>query len=296
MSGCDFSNADMQALSIVHSNLAQSRMSQARSAEAFFTFDPSGEYKIDFKASQAKALSTDFSNSNFSGADLSGAQLAGGKFTGANLEGAKLDGADISGADFSAANLVGISLDGTKIDNVSFSDAVFSLDDTTRKKLGSLPAFAAFAKGQDEIVEDLRKHELWALSDGKEGTKAIFKEKSLKGGDFRFRTLSAIDFSKSELRACLFNDSVIAASDFSNSKASYCNFSEADARGIRFENASFSFCSFADTDFTPLSIRGVSAGLPSRFAGAIFTNCDLSRAKLTPELLKQAKFVNCKRD
>ena len=296
MSGCDFSNADMQALSIIHSNLTQSRMASARSAEAFFTFDPTGEYKIDFKTAQAKSMSTDFSNSNFSGADLSGAQLAGGKFTGANLAGAKLDGADITGADFSAANLVGISLEGAKIENATFSDAAFSLDDKTRQKLGNLPAFLAFAKGQDEIVEDLRNHELWALSDGKEGLKAIFKEKVLKGGDFRFRTLSAIDFSKSDLRACLFNDSVIAASDFSNTKASYCNFSEADARGIRLENARFSFCSFVDADFTPLSIKGVAAGLPSRFGGAVFTNCDLSRAKLTPELLKQAKFVNCKRD
>ena len=149
---CDFSNADMQALSIIHSNLAQSRMASARSAEAFFTFDKSGEYKIDFKASQAKSMSTDFSNSNFTGADLRGAQLAGGKFTGANLAGAKLDGADISGADFSAANLVGISLEGTIIDNATFSDAAFSLDEATQEKLGNLPDFKAFVKAQDEIA------------------------------------------------------------------------------------------------------------------------------------------------
>ena len=297
LTNCEFVKTEMRALSIQHSNLAESKMASVRGAEAFFTFNDQGEYSVDFKSGGGKSFSTNFSNSNFTGADLSNAILPGGKFSGANMEGANFNGADLSGADFTDANLVGISLEGAKLENVKFDGAVFSLDDKSRKALAGLAAFQAFAKGQDHIQSILKNHEAWALSTGNEGIKAQFASKVIKGADFRYRTLSAIDFSDTEIRASLFTEAVIAASNFSKARASYCNFNNIDGRGIRFDGATFDFCSFVDADFSPLIIkRNAGAAIASNFRGTVFTNCDLTRAKLTPELLRQAKFVNCRRD
>jgi len=39
-----------------------------------------------------------------------------------------------------------------------------------------------------------------------------------------------------------------------------------------------------------LAIEGHAEGVASNFDGAVFTNCDLTGAKLTPALLQKAKF------
>ena len=286
----------MRALSIVHSNMSATKMAGARGAEAFFNFNADGDYSIDFKSGASKPFSTDFSNSNFSGADLSGSHLPGAKFANANLEGVNLANANLSGADLSGVNLTGAKLEGAVLAKVKLEGATFSMDDATRKVLAGNPAFDEFVKGQEKIIDVLREHEAWVWSKSASGIKANFAKANLKGGDFRYRTLAALNFNAAELRACMFNEAVLAASDFSNTKASSCNFADADLRGIRFSGASFEFCSFVGADFLPLAVKGHADGVASNFDGAVFTNCDLTGAKLTPALLQKAKFINCTRD
>ncbi len=296
LSGCDFNKADMRAVSIVHSNMSEAKMAGARGAEAFFNFSADGDYSISFKNGASQAYSTDFSNSNFTGADLTGANMPGAKFANANLEGVNLSNANLSGADMSGVNLTGARFEGAVLANVKLDGATFSMDDETRKVLAGNPAFEEFVKGQEKIKDVLRDHEAWVWSKSASGIKANFAKANLKGGDFRYRTLAALNFNAAELRACLFNEAVLAVSDFSNTRASYCNFANADLRGIRFAGASFEFCSFAGADFLPLAVKGHADGVASNFDGAVFTNCDLTDAKLTPALLQKAKFINCTRE
>jgi uncharacterized protein YjbI with pentapeptide repeats len=226
---------------------------------------------------------------------MTGAKLRGGIFRDANLQGAVMAQADLEGADMSGANLMGADFTGANVKELKLEGAAFSLDDSTRAIFAGNKDFEIFANNQQAVQDALKDHEAWALSGGMTGAKADFRGQSIKGGDFRYRTLAAMDFSDTTLRACLFNEAVLAAANFSGARISYCNFDQVDARGIKLSDADIKFSSFVDADFSALSIQGRAQGVAANLFGTLFTSCNVTRAKITAEHLREARFVSCKR-
>ena len=72
-------------------------------------------------------------------------------------------------------------------------------------------------------------------------------------------------------------------------------FDQVDARGIKMSDADIKFSSFVDADFSQLSIQGRTQGVAANLFGTLFTGCNMTKAKMTPEHLREARFVNCKR-
>jgi uncharacterized protein YjbI with pentapeptide repeats len=118
---------------------------------------------------------------------------------------------------------------------------------------------------------------------------------TLNGVDFRYRHLAAIDFSNSVLRACLFTEAILAASFFNDVQARFCNFDHIDGRGMQMQKGHFAFCSFIESDFDDLPVGKGNKVLKTNFDGTKLTNCDLTKAKLSPKQLAPATLISCKK-
>lgn len=296
MTGCDFSKAEMRGIGITHSNMASSRLRQTLGAEEYATFGADGVYTVRLQRGPQRPVVSDFSRSNFAGADLTEARLKGARLTEVNLAGANLGKADLEGVDLSGANLVGANFTGANIKGARFEGAIFGLDDKTRAVFAGNRDFEAFARAQEGVLEALRQHEAWAISNGMEGAKAYFRGETIRGVDFRYRTLAAIDFANAHLKGCLLTEAVLAASDFTGARLSYCALDRIDGRGVRFDRARFEFSTLVGADFGDLRLRHRDRTIPATFRGARFDHCDLRGARLSPHQAASAKFVECLRD
>ncbi len=290
---CDFSNAQMRGLSIANSNADHGRFSRAQAAESFIRFSVDGDYSFEFRKTKPETPIQDFSNSNFQGADLTGADLRNCKMQNVNLVDADLTNANLQGADLGGANLVGAKLTGTNLVGVNLSGASFSINLETQAALGHHPEFQNYIKKRESVTAALSAHETWVRSDGRAGSKVSFADQNLKGFDFRFRTLAAIQFLRSNISACLFTETVLAASSFQSAKVGYSNFVGVDARGASFEDAEFRFCTFEGANFADLMLEPNNNRLETAFKGAVFINCQFAGAVLPAKGHAAAQFIQC---
>lgn len=234
---------------------------------------------------------TDLSYCNMEGASLQGAVLRKAQLRGVNFRGADLAKADFSGADMQGVILLGAKLDGANFFDTDIRDAVFTLDDTTRRLFKGNPFFVEFINGLKEVDRMLIQHEKWVEAGGRKGARADFTGQSLRGVDLRGRELSAVSFKGADLTAAKLSHAKLAAADFSGATLHYTDMGGADLRGADFGSAHLLHTSFEAADLTDLMLRDGGA-LPTRFGGARLEWTTFARALFDPARLHGAEREN----
>ncbi|WP_431858936.1 pentapeptide repeat-containing protein [Azospirillum sp.] len=244
---------------------------------------------------QTLVQETDLSNSNFEGASLRGADMSGCRIRNANLKGADLTGADLKGADLSGSTLAGAVLTDAVLTDVTVENTIFDVTPETINALQMNEGFRRFLDIRAQAKEAAELHRAWVDSGGKDGKRADFAGRNLRGIDLSGLMLATVSFAGSDLSGAKLTNAVLAAADLSGAVIQYADLSGADIRGANFAEAQVQFSSFQGVDATPLALRN-GGSLPTRFDRASLRNCDLRAPTLTATMLSGAKVADCEFD
>jgi uncharacterized protein YjbI with pentapeptide repeats len=204
---------------------------------------------------------------------------------GANLENADLSGANLRGASLRNAVLVGTSLIDVEIDNTDMTGAL------TKSEAGRA------VEELGAVAERIRRHELWATTDGAEGEPldiSGFDIRKLEGGLPR-RQLSALVGFNAVLYGMNLEGIAMQAAQFEGADLRSCRLANADLRGINLKGARLNYADLRDCNLGPLVlangflIHAKLEGIDGRHADfrganlqrAVFRGANLSGANLT---------------
>ncbi|MDR2605549.1 MAG: DUF2169 domain-containing protein, partial [Desulfovibrio sp.] len=241
----------------------------------------------------------DLSGLDFSGADLSHAVCTGTKFNGCVMRGTNFtftvaDGADFTGADLREARFMQAVLQKAVLRKGDCTSA--SMELTT---FGECDAAGAIFDNADITLCSFDKADL---------TGARFRETKLSLSAFGGTRAAGADFRTMRAFKCLFRQTLLDGARFEDAVLNECLFQGAFCAGLSFAGANLrklrtdGDADFSGADFSGADLREASLRM-SRFVGAdfygacpedaLFTHCDLNRARLDGLKATGCRFIKC---
>ncbi|GAA0535621.1 uncharacterized protein YjbI with pentapeptide repeats [Rhizomicrobium palustre] len=263
----NFTGADLRGVALTGANLAYARLD-----------------RTDFRPGR---LMRNGPNGKGMVVDRSGS-AGGADFSYCSLNGASFEGADLKGADFTGAVITGTRFKGARMAATRFKDAIFT--DVDMNEVGVppealdgaiLPPDSDALRNRSTILVQLKMHEHWVSSDGRNGSVALLDGKDLRPvaaliGKFKLTAISArdviaagTDFSCTELQGANFEGADLRGASFEG----------ADLRGARFKGAKLQHAKFLGADMRPLELK--SGGNKA---------CDVSESNFSAEQRAEAIF------
>ncbi|OYQ32381.1 hypothetical protein CHU95_16390 [Niveispirillum lacus] len=283
---CDFTRADLRGTRFYKSDLQQAKMTGSDMRVGSITLNSGGVAK-------QREFTTDLSFCNMEEATLQDAVLHNVRLRGVNMRNADLSGADLSGADMQGVVLLGAQMERAKFTGANIKNAVFTVNDDTRRLFAGNPAFEEHLSNLRETDRIVAAHEEWVNSGGRSGSRADFAGMALRGVDLRGRELSAVSFRGADLTGAKLAHARLAAADFNGATLAYAELSNADLRGAGMENARLLHTLVDGADFGDLDLRG-GGKLAIRFAGASIEWTSFAQCVITPEQLSGAVLRECR--
>jgi len=282
---CDFTRADLRGTRFYKSDLQQANMTGSDMRIGSLTLNNGG-------VQTQREFTTDLSFCNMEEATLRDAVLHKVRLRGVNMRNADLAGADLSGSDLQGVVLLGAAMDRAIFNGANIKNAVFTVNDETRRLFSGNPAFEEHLSNLRETDRIVAAHEEWVNSGGRSGKRADFAGKALRGVDLRGRELSAVSFREADLTGAKLAHTRLAAADFNGATLAYAELSSADLRGASLENARLLHTMVDGADFGDLDLRG-GGKLATRFAGASVEWTSFSQCHITPEQMSGAVLREC---
>ena len=295
--GASLREADMTGANLFDADLRDGRLARkTRNGEIeYIAVEPDstvlvGATMINANLTQARlsgsvAVHTDFTDAMMRDTKLVRADLRNATMNGANLEGADLSGANLRGASLRNAVLVNTALVDVETDGTDMTGAL------TRSEAGR-----GLEELGDSVEERLRRHELWATTDGAAGEPldiSGFDLRKLEG--LSRRQLSALVGYNAVFYGMNLEGIALQAAQLEGADLRGCRLANADLRGINLKGARMNYADLRDCNLGPLMladgrrIQSKLEGIDGRHADfrganlqrAIFRGANLSAAKLT---------------
>jgi uncharacterized protein YjbI with pentapeptide repeats len=239
-------NADLRGVSLRGAKLSHSVLDGAGLRSAFM-------FKVGGDRGYERSVPRTQDNAS-GGVDFSNCSMNGTSMNEVNLKGASFRNALLQGVTFKGAKLADICLEGAILTKMDVKDLPFSPEALKTCLLDPPPEVV---KRAPELIEKLRRHELWYATDGGDGAPA-----TLDGEDFRpmgkifcgrritalvaRRTIAAgVDFTGCELQGANFDGSDLRAAEFAG----------ADLRGASFRGAKLAHAQFKGANLRPLELK-----------------------------------------
>lgn len=266
LNSANLRNADLRGVSLRGANLSYSVLDGADLRAAFM-------FKVGGAGGYARVIPATKGNAD-GGVDFSNCSLKGTSMNEVNLKGAIFRNALLQGVTFKRAKLDHVCLDGAILTQMNLEDLPFSAE---ALKTCLLDPNAEAIRRAPELIENLRRHELWYATSGQDGAPANFD-----GVDFQ--PLGNI-FSGRKITAFVARQVVAAGVDFTNCQLQGAHFDGSDLRDAGFEGA----------DLRGASFRGAKLA-HARFHGAdlrplALTNGDTKAVDLTDAEYAEGQFA-----
>ncbi|MDR2123654.1 MAG: DUF2169 domain-containing protein [Desulfovibrio sp.] len=242
---------------------------------------------------------TDLSGLDFSGACLDHALCGKAIFHGCRMDGTDFTFAVAGEADFSGASFRGAVFRQTVLHKAVLRDADFTAARMELLTFNDCDAARAVFVGVDISLVTFNK----CVLDG-----ACFEQSALRLCAFIEGTAHATDFRRCRAFKCLFQKTDLAGALFQESALNECTFNGVPAAGVSFAGADLrKFAANMETDlsgadFTGANLREASLRL-TRLPGAefyrsdpenaVFTQCDLSHARMDGLRGAGCRFIKC---
>lgn len=282
---CDFTRADLRGTRFYKSDLQQANMTG--------TDMRIGSLMLNNRGVPAqREFNTDLSFCNMEEAVLQDAVLHNVRLRGVNMRNADLSNADLTGADMQGVVLLGATMERAKFTGANIKNAVFTVNEETRRLFGGNPAFEEHLANLKETDRIVAAHEEWVNSGGRAGKRADFAGMPLRGVDLRGRELSAVSFRGADLTGAKLAHARLAAADFTGANLSYAELSHADLRGGAMDSTTLLHTIVEGANFNDLDLRG-GGKLSIRFTGANIEWTDFSQCSITPDQLAGAVLREC---
>src|SRR5690242_16493817 len=316
--GCNLSRANLRNASLVRADLRGACLREAHMTGAnLFDCDlrdgrlarktRSGEIEyIAVEPDSTVLVGATMINANLTQARLSGsvavhtdftdAMMRDTKLVRADLRNAVMNGANLENADLSGANLKGASLRNAVLVNTALIDVETEAADMTGALTKSEAGRSVEELGE-AVEERLRRHELWATTDGADGEPLDitgFDLRKIEGGLPR-RQLSALVGFNAVLYGMNLEGIALQAAQLEGADLRGCRLANADLRGINLKGARMNYADLRDCNLAPLMlangrmIQSKLEGIDGRHADfrganlkrAVFRGANLSAANLT---------------
>ena len=229
------------------------------------------------------AFATDFSDATLRGARMNGAKMKSANFTSALLEDADFTSANLENADFTNAVLSGAQLMGS------------TTHDAIMDRVVHAPSADAIAR-RPALLEALARHQVWCLTEGKQGGAA-----HVEGADLRVIGDAMAAGQLTGLQApgaCLVRLNLVGAflqaANLEGADLRGANLRSADLRGARLAGANL-----ARADLRGAILTHLQVGRRTTFTdltGARFSDADCRGAQLSPGQLDAADAAEARFD
>jgi uncharacterized protein YjbI with pentapeptide repeats len=247
----NLTGADLRGASLNRANLSFAKLDRAdmRSVVMMKTA-PDGMLIVDRQETlngkrTVPRVGVDFSNASLKGVSFGDALLQGADFSGALLHGAVFRGAKLIDPVFRGAVLTGIDLKDLPVPPEALEGCILDVSQAAGEKAAALAAA-------------LDAHEMWVVSDGKQGAPAVLDGEDLRPlcKAFAGRRLTAlcarkvlaigVDFSRCQLQGAKFLGADLRDAVFSG----------ADLAGASFREAKLAHAGFARAKIVKLMLLG----------------------------------------
>ncbi len=297
MRGASLREADLSGANMFDADLRDGRLARkTRSGEIeYIAVEPDSTVLVGATMINANLTQARLSGSVAVHTDFTDAMMRDTKLVRADLRNATMNGANLEGADLSGANLRGASLRNSVLVNTALVDVETDGADMT----GALTKSEAGRPIEElgaSIEELLKRHELWANSDGAEGAPM-----DVSGFDLRKvesltrRKLPALVGYNAVFYGMNLEGVALQAAQLEGTDLRGCRLANADLRGINLKGARLNYADLRDSNLGPLMLangRVIQArleGIDGRHADfrganlqrAIFRGANLSAANLT---------------
>jgi uncharacterized protein YjbI with pentapeptide repeats len=184
-------------------------------------------------------------------------------FTGANLDETMLEGADLRGSRFVGADLTSVSLSNARLEEADLRGASF---ENMAGAFSGVMISPPKSVDAIQVRHQLKLHEKWVESGGKEGQRADFTGQSLAGLDLSGRCLDTICFAHANLKGIVLRGAVLAACDFSEANLRQADLSRCDLRGANLKGAILDDARLDEVRTGTLPETGIRTVFPDGFA------------------------------
>ena len=294
LSGSDLQKANLRGAYLSKANLNDAKLDGADLRSGLLLCGPRvTDPRFDVTVLRGASMNdASMKNANLEGADLREVSLVGASLAGANLRGADLRDADMENADLRGAVMLGCRLDGTDtsscITDARFTGPTDSVRNDMEAAETDLTIDDPWSINPDRIEEMVKSHKKWLDSDGREGTRADFCNRTLTGHFIRnvsldHAILRGALLDSTDLKEVSFVMADLARANFSNAKITGCQFDGSMAAGACFDDAEISNSTFRSVlrEARPGSDADVlfpTNLVSSSFVGTMITECDFEGA------------------